>query len=156
MSNRGRRVNRRDRGGLLKALCGVPRSAVGFGRVLQIATRQVDADGIAEDVLARIASCNAATTFADGRDQLDLIMQIFCARRVGHRATLRHNRIGWLEKVHRRVAIGRATHFTNVVSVVPSDAVYAVDGKLVLPARHWNPGRYAVKQVYHQLIQCST
>src|SRR5690606_2223503 len=75
-------VNGRHGGGEVEPLGGVPRAAILLGQRLQVAPGQVVADGVAVDVAFSVFNRNVAPAFADGDDQLHLVMQVAGAGRI--------------------------------------------------------------------------
>ena len=129
MADLADRMQRRDGRGEIEAFAPVPRPALFSRGELQVTTCQVDADGIAVDVVKRALDWNVCTADPYRNDKLDFIMEILGLRRVRHRRAVVDHSVGRLEKKERRFSIGVAPHLAGVRSVIASYAEYATHGK---------------------------
>ena len=67
---------------MIEALAPVPRTALVARGELQITTREIDADGVPEDVLERAGGRDVGTTARERDDELDLVVEVARERRV--------------------------------------------------------------------------
>ena len=89
---------------------------------LQVAPRQVIADGVAPDVVQRLRLVDIGTATADRDHQLGLVVQVFGLRRIRDLDPATDHRVGRLGKEKRRFAVGVLAHFPGVLGVVAPDA----------------------------------
>src|SRR6185437_194442 len=78
-----RRLQHRARRGVVERFADLPRSLLLARGLLQVAARQVDADGIAVDVVECLVGGNVEAAALHRHDQFDLVMQILGQRRIG-------------------------------------------------------------------------
>jgi len=95
--------------------------------LLQIAPRQVDADGVAVDVFVGLGGGNVEAAALHRHDQFDLVMEILGQRRVGDGGAVRLDHVGMLgeEKRQRPLVI---SHLADVLEIIAPDAPDAADG----------------------------
>jgi hypothetical protein len=110
-----------DRGAGVEGLAGLPGVALALGGVLQVAAGQVDADGVAEDEVDRLLGGEVLAAALQGRDQLDLVVQVRGRDRIGHGGGLGNDGVARLGEEERRIARVRA-HFASVRGVVAPHA----------------------------------
>src|SRR5882724_5798922 len=87
---------------------------------------------------------NRCTTDAYRNDKLDLVVEVPGLRRVRHAHAIVDDRVGWLEKEERRLAIGIAPHFAGVGGVVAPHAenpAYREACSRSVDSNRWNSGR---------------
>ena len=94
-----------------------------LGLALQIAPRHIEADAIAEHVIERLILGNMRTTQADGHHQLNLVMHIAGAGRIGKVATGKNQAVGTFLEEERLFAVRVMAHFPGMVRIVPTDAI---------------------------------
>ena len=128
MADGGRRHDRRARSRALEGLADFPRTAGALGRVLQIAARHVESDGVAVDVGQRSVGLDVRAARLQGHDELDFEMQILGPRRIGQRSR-RQQVVGVLLEEERRLTVRIGAHLARMLGVVAADAVDAVHGK---------------------------
>ena len=121
---------------LLDVLGDVPGTLLVLGRRLQIAPRHVETAGVAEDVLERLRHRYPEAARADRHHQLDFVVIVLRAGRVGHCRSGRQVVVGGLYEVERRLAIDRGAHFLGVIFVIAADAENAADRKMPAAAAH--------------------
>ena len=100
-------------------------------RTLQVAARQVEADGVAEDAVERLGDRDVGAAATDCHDQFNLVLQLRGLRRVKHvhrRHAAGHQRVRRLAEEERRLARVGA-HLRGMIGIVATDAVDAADGK---------------------------
>lgn len=83
MADRLRRYELRNRCGVLEGLGRRPRLAGFLGFRLQVAAREIDADGVSVDMVERFLDGNVGAAAAQGDDQFNLVVDIGGTRRVG-------------------------------------------------------------------------
>src|SRR5690606_30638159 len=86
---------------LIKAFGHGPWAPLLFRLGLQIAARHIKANGIAIDMVERIALRDIRAVFADGNDQFDFVMEICRLGRIGDGRVVDDDGIGWLFKKER-------------------------------------------------------
>ena len=117
---------------MVERLAPIPGAASLLCGVLQVAPSEVDADAVTIDVIERLGGINAGAAFADGDNQLDLIMEFLGFRRVGDSAAGIDNRISGLAEEEGRLPRGVAAHLARVGGVVSADAENAAYGEASL------------------------
>src|SRR5215469_7835220 len=128
----------RDRRRVVEALGGVPRLAAILGRLLQIAARQVVAGGVAKHQLQRLLRRHVTSPACECDHQLDLVVEVGCARRIGNLFFVGDHRIRGLHEEYRWRVFGVASELADVVGVVEADAVDSMDRKATLCTGHGN------------------
>ena len=117
---------------MVKGFADAPRTALFFHVVLQITARHVQADGVAEDVFRSVGGGDIFSTFADGHDQFNLVVQIAGLAGVGAVGGFtgfgHQHGIGWLQKEEGRFAACES-HFFGVFFVIAAHAVDPVNGE---------------------------
>ena len=96
--------------------------------LLQVAAGQVDADGIAVDVVERLVGGDVEAAALHRDDQFDLVVQVLGQRRVGDGGAVRLQHVGVLGEEERRRALVIA-HLADVLEIVAPDAPDAADRK---------------------------
>ena len=132
----GHRLNRAGHRRLVETLAHVPRLALFLGPPLNVAARQVEADGIAENQAFCGVDRDIRPAGTERDDQLDLMVQIFGRRRVGDADLARaaDHRVARLHEEKGRLAplgLLERPHFTGVIGIVAADAVDATNRKRV-------------------------
>ena len=131
--HRGGRVQRSDRRGVVEGLGQVPGPPLVTQLELQVAPRHVQAHGIAVDVLERVLHRDVAPAAADGQHELDLVVHVAGAGRIGEVGRLPRrgddDGVGRLAEEERRLAVGVEAHLARVRSVVSADTVDPAHGK---------------------------
>ena len=106
---------------------------------LQVAPRQIDADAVAVDAIVRLGHRDVAPAALERHDQLDLVMHVLGQRRIGHRAAVRHDRVGRLGEEERRLA-HVLPHLLDVLDIIAADAPQAADRKQLIGAGNGENG----------------
>ena len=96
--------------------------------MLQVAAGQVDADGVAVDVVERLVGGNVEAAALHRHDQFDLVMQILGQRRVGDGGAVGYQHVGVLGEEERRRALVIA-HLADVLEIIAPDAPDAANRK---------------------------
>ena len=112
---------------------------------LNVAARQVEADGIAENQAFGGVDRDIRPASPERDDQLDLMVQVCGRRRVGDAdlAGAADHRIARLHEEKRRLAplgLLERTHFAGVIGIVAADAVDAADRKQIVTAGNRHGG----------------
>lgn len=107
----------------VEALADFPRQTLIARVTLTIAPRQIDADGIAPDMIARVGNGNVTSAAADRDHQFHLELKIGGERRIGHLRAIGHHGIARLLEEERRIAFVGFLHLANVVDIVAADAI---------------------------------
>jgi len=113
---------------LIEVLAEIPGPAVVLSPLLQIATRHVEADCIAEDMIVGLLGVDAPAAFRESNHHLGLIVVVGAFRRVVHRAAARHERVRALDE-EKRLLAPVAAHFLLVLGIVAADAENPPYGK---------------------------
>ena len=113
---------------MVERLADFPRPLLLARGDLQVAAGEVDADGIAVDVVERLVGGNVEAAALHRHDQLDLVMQILGQRRIGNGGAVRHEHVGVLGEEERRRALVIA-HLADVLEIVAADAPDAANRK---------------------------
>ena len=154
MANISNRMQERDGRSLLKTLARIPWPARFLGVHLQIPARQIYADAISENMLQSIVGGNILPAFADCDDELDLMMQITCSRRILDITPARHHGIGRFHEKEWWLSIRVVTHFTSMRRVVSSDTVDSMHWKRVLTSFDRNPGLRYIEHIHRAHFTC--
>jgi hypothetical protein len=126
---------------MVEGLRRLPGAAGALGLLLQVAPREVDARGVAPDVMRLHARwVDVPTATADGHDQFDLVAEVGGARRVGQQAMCRHHGVRGFHEPGRHVLRWR---FVGAPPVVAADAEHAAHGKARGAAGHGQGDRCA-------------
>ena len=128
MPNGRCRLQRPNRAGPLKGFADLPRTALLFRFALQIAARHVEADGIAPDMLQRIAQGDVGAATFQRHHKLDLVMHVVAVRGIGKLAG-GIEVVGVLLKEERRFAIRVMPHLNRMGRIVAADAIDAAHRK---------------------------
>src|SRR5690606_18269721 len=126
---------------MIEGLADLPRQALGEGLALAIAPGEIDADRVAVDRLERARDRKVAAAVADRDDELDLVLQIVGAGRIGHPRTIGHDRVGGLLEEERRIALVTLLHLADVLEIVAPDAVDATHGERSIVSGDGDDGR---------------
>jgi hypothetical protein len=113
-----------------------PRLATLLRGLLQIAACQIIARRVAKHMLQCPRLADVAAAAADGRHQLDLMVEVGGARRIRNRSAVRHHRVRGFGEEHRRLAWAVRAHLADVVGVIAADAVDAMHGKALICGGH--------------------
>src|ERR1041385_6507401 len=115
----------------VEILAEVPRPAVVFAPLLQVAARHVEAYRVAQYMVVGTLGIDAAPASVKRHDELRLIVIIgrFCG--IVHGAAARHERELALQEEEGGLA-AIAAHFFLVLGVVASDAEDSAHGKLLV------------------------
>ncbi|MNE66370.1 hypothetical protein D3C80_1619150 [compost metagenome] len=111
-----------ERRGLVEVLAGVPRAPLGARLELEVAAGHVETDGIGADAVECPVGRNAEGRRADQRHQLDLVVIVFRARRIGDLAAADHRRLGPFGEEEWRIAGRILAHLARMGLVVAPDA----------------------------------
>src|SRR5690606_10185570 len=110
---------------VIEALTDLPGQTLLEGFLLAVAAGEVDARSVAEDSIQRLASTDIASLQANGHHQLGLELEVFGKRWIGNDCSFRDDGIRGLLEEERRIPLVSFLHFTDMLDVVPSDAVDA-------------------------------
>jgi hypothetical protein len=128
MPERGRRLNGADRRALIEPFAHLPRLSLLLGARLQVAPRQIEPDGVAEDARQRPIGGDLGAALGERDDEFDLVLQIARQRRIDDVAAAGNQGIRRLAEEERRLArIG--AHLGGVSGVVAPDAIDAAHRK---------------------------
>src|SRR5829696_5272207 len=120
-------MDRADRPGKIGRLAEVPRAAKLLGLVLKVATRHVEPDRVAVDMVERRFNRDVAPALAQRRYHLDLEMVVGGFRRIRKLQGLARGhgeeRVSRLHEEKRRLAVRVVAHLARVGGVVAPDAV---------------------------------
>ena len=102
-------------------------------------------------MVERVRDRDPAAAFVQRRDQFDLVVIVFRARRDGDfTAVGKEHVVRRLEKIERRFAVDLVAHFGRVGGVVAPDAEDAADGKdLIAVEDRQGRRRWRCKEVAH-------
>ena len=141
---------------MIEGFAGLPRASLVARLKLQVAAREIVADGVAVDMIKRGSGGYAFPGTTDGDDHFNLVMQIVREARVGDLRAIADDGIGWLLKEERRFAGGVLAHFTGMLGVVAADAMDAPDRKSLCGVRYRNRGRRRWREciVSHDAVPC--
>ena len=123
--------DRGTRGRLIERLADFPRLLFLTRSGLQIASRHVEPDGIAENVSQRSIACDLDAARLHRHHQLQLVLEILRQRWVGNRGAIGHDRVSMLGEEKRRLLLVVAK-LTNVFQIVTTDAVDTANRKALL------------------------
>ena len=101
----------------------LPGPALFLRRVLHIAFRHIETDGIAEDHIVDVFGRNVFAAHGHRDHQFDLMLQIAGARRIRHGFAILQDGAGGLHEEERRVGLGIAAHLHRVLAVILADAI---------------------------------
>ena len=113
-----KRMKWSNRRGEIESFTPIPGPALFSGLQLEITTRQVDSDPVAEDMIESFVDGNSITRLANRDDELDLIVKVIGLRRVWYDRVVVYDRVSRLQEEERRLAIGIATHFASMGRIV--------------------------------------
>src|SRR5699024_6863249 len=109
-------LNHADGAAGIKCLTQLPGATLIFHILLAIATGHVQTYGIAINMAHGIGNSNVLTALAQGDNQFNFIMKVFCFRGIRNLQDLSglpwSNCIRWLIKEKWALALGVITHFT--------------------------------------------
>jgi hypothetical protein len=119
---------------MIEALGDLPGQALVALLGLQVASREVVADGIAEHVRQRARDRNGAAALPDRDDELHFVVEVLRAGWIRNFAAIGDDGIGGLREEERRLAGRIAAHLADVFRVVAPDAVDPAHGVRVIAA----------------------
>ena len=119
---------------LVEALAHVPRVALLLGLCLNVAARQVEADGVAENEAFCLVDRNIRPAGTERDDQLDFVVQVPGQRRVGDDEFARaaDHGIARLHEEERRLAplsLRVRPHLAGMIGIIASDTINAAHPK---------------------------
>ena len=118
---------------MVERLADLPRALLLARGLLQVAPREIDADGVAVDVVERLVGRDVQPAALHRHDQLDLVMQVLGQRRIRNGGAFAFQHVGMLgEKERRRPLV--IAHLADVLEIVAPDAPDAAYRKRLLLA----------------------
>ena len=120
---------------MVEGLADFPRPLQVARSDLQIAAREIDADGVAVDAVIGLGDRNVAAAAFQRDHQFDLMVHVLGQRRIGHGAAVRNDRIGGLGEIERRQPFV-LPHLANVLDVIAADAPDPANRKNLVGAGH--------------------
>ena len=113
---------------MFESFADLPGTTGFFSFVLQIAPRQVDAQGVAVDMCERVGCLNIAASLAHGHHEFNFVMQVAGHGRVGEIFVVEHEVVGIFLKEKWQFTVRVMTHFARMFCVVAAHAVNAANG----------------------------
>src|SRR5450830_451165 len=111
------------RRGMLEGLADLPGTARFLGFILQIASRHVQTQGIAVDVVERLFDRDVGATLADGNDHFHFMVDIACHRRVREIAVVQNQIVRVLLEEEWQFTVRVMAHLAGVFRIVSADTV---------------------------------
>ncbi len=116
--------------------------------LLQVAAREIDPDGVAEDVIEGARDGDVMAAALERHDELELVMQVLRLGRIGDGRAVLHQRVRRFHEEEGLLAAGVAAHLARKLGIVPADAINAAHRKARRLARDGQgrqiPGRNGV------------
>src|SRR3982075_3195710 len=113
----------------VEALSDFPWKAQIAGVTLAVAPRQVDADGIAPDMIERLPDRDVAPAEPERDHQFHLELEIRGERRIWHMGAIANHSVPRLLEEERWIALVGFLHLANMIDIVAADGINAAHRK---------------------------